>query len=423
MLSKTEKHGGRRGSPLPIYLILEGVSALVFQLIVTIYVVYYATTVGLDALQIVLIGTVFEATIFLFEIPTGVIADVYSRRLSIIIGVALSGAALLVEGLLPTFVAIVLAEIVAGIGATFISGATEAWIADEVGEARAGYAYVRGAQVRQVAGIAGIVVSVALASAQLSLPFVVAGGLFVGLALFLLAFMPENGFQPTPRAERDSWRTLFATFRQGVKLIRLRPALVVILAIGFIYAFHSEGFDLLWQKHILDNFVLPALGALDPVVWFGIIGLGANALTLVLSEVIRRRVDLRAHGAAARRSLASLLLAIYALLPLGIFAFSLTSNFGAALAAYWLVMALRGAGEPVGKAWLNQHFEPGIRATMFSISSQIGAFGEIAGGAPIGALGRSFGLRAALAASGAIVALTLPLFGVALRREKTVVEE
>ncbi|MFN8450978.1 MAG: hypothetical protein U0521_20960 [Anaerolineae bacterium] len=171
-----------------------------------------------------------------------------------------------------------------------------------------------------------------------------------------------------------------------------------------MYAFHSEGFDHLWQKHILDNFTLPVLGTLDAVVWFGIISLGASALSLILSEVIRRRVDLRDHRATARA-----LLAIYALLPLGIFAFSLTGDFAAALVAYGLVMALRSAGDPVGKAWLNQNLQPGIRATMFSVSSQVGAFGEIVGGPPIGAIGRSFGLRAALAASGAVLALTLPL--------------
>ncbi|MFN8564067.1 MAG: hypothetical protein U0703_21170 [Anaerolineae bacterium] len=125
-MSPNEQRGRRRFDALPIYLMLEGASALVIQLVVTIYVVYYAQTVGLDALQIVLIGTAFEGTIFLFEIPTGVVADVYSRRLSVIVGVALTGVALLVEGLIPQFGAILLAEVVAGIGATFMSGATEA---------------------------------------------------------------------------------------------------------------------------------------------------------------------------------------------------------------------------------------------------------------------------------------------------------
>ncbi|HEX2621018.1 MAG TPA: hypothetical protein VHL11_12745, partial [Phototrophicaceae bacterium] len=87
---------GKSRRPELIYLLLEGASALFLQLTLTIYVVYYSTVVGLDPLQIVLVGTVFETTIFLFELPTGILADHYSRRLSIIIGVGLTGFALLI---------------------------------------------------------------------------------------------------------------------------------------------------------------------------------------------------------------------------------------------------------------------------------------------------------------------------------------
>jgi DHA3 family tetracycline resistance protein-like MFS transporter len=399
----------RRFSALTLYLVLEGVSALLFQAIVTIYVVYYARTAQLDALQIVLVGTVFEATIFLFEIPTGVVADVYSRRRSVIIGVALTGLALLVEGAIPRFSAILLAEIVAGIGATFLSGATEAWIADEIGEARAAQAFVRAAQVRLLAGMAGIVVSVALASAALSLPILAAGGLFLLLALFLALFMPEDGFRPLPAAERQSWRVMVGTLRASLKLIRLRPALVFILAAGVAFAFHSEGFDHLWQKFLLDDFTLPALGALDPVVWFGVIGLGANALGLLASEIARRR--LRRHTAPR------LLLLIYALQSAAILAFSAAGSFWLALAAYWVIMALRSAAEPLNTAWLNRQLDPSTRATMFSVAGQVGALGEIAGGPPVGLVARAFSLRAALGATGAVLALALLPLAAAVRRD------
>ena len=46
---------------------------------------------GLDPLQMVLVGTVLELSVFLFEIPTGVVADVVSRKLSVVIGHAMMG--------------------------------------------------------------------------------------------------------------------------------------------------------------------------------------------------------------------------------------------------------------------------------------------------------------------------------------------
>ena len=50
-----------------------------------------ATVVGLSPLQMVLVGTILEISAFVFEIPTGIVADLYSRRVSVIIGFALVG--------------------------------------------------------------------------------------------------------------------------------------------------------------------------------------------------------------------------------------------------------------------------------------------------------------------------------------------
>lgn len=397
-----------RVNALWVYLLLEGASALLFNLIVTIYVVYYATTVGLDPLQIVLVGTTFEATIFLFEIPTGVIADAYSRRVSIIAGVFLTGIGLLTEGLFPTFGAILIAEVVAGIGATLMSGATEAWISDEIGEAQAAQAFIRAAQVRNLAGIAGIILSVVLASVQLNLPFVAAGALFVLLAGLLLLVMPERGFKRRSEQRTD----LLVTARAGFRLVRVRPALLVILGVAFVYAFHSEGFEMLWQKHILDHFTLPALAGLDSVAWFGIIGLGANVLSIAVSEIVRRRADLNNH-----HTIAHTLMILYALMAAGIIGFALAGDFALAVGLFWLVMALQTAAKPVGQAWLNQHAHPEIRATLFSMSGQVGSVGEMLGGLPVGLLGRWFSLRAALAFSGIILALTLLLLNRVQQRE------
>src|ERR671932_1607092 len=48
--------------------------------------VYLVRELHFSPLQLVLMGTVMEAAVFLFEVPTGVVADTYSRRLSLIVG-------------------------------------------------------------------------------------------------------------------------------------------------------------------------------------------------------------------------------------------------------------------------------------------------------------------------------------------------
>lgn len=392
----------RRFGALFIYLLLEGASSLFFQITITIYGVYYAAALGLDPFQIVLVATTFETTIFLFEIPTGIVADLYSRRLSIIIGLVLLGVGLLIEGVFPFFSAILLAQVIAGIGATFISGATQAWIADEIGAARAGSAFARAAQMRAVGSIIGIIVSGLLASVSLRLPFLAAGACLVGLALFMLLFMPETGFK---RSKPATWRALFRTLGAGLRLIRGHQVLLLILLIEFIFAFHSEGFDQLWQKHVLDTFTLPLIDGMPAVTWFSIIALGASILSIGLNEIVRRHVNLGDSAAAGR----ALRLA-YGLIAMGIMAFALAGNFYLAVVSFWLVNALCAAARPISEAWLNQQLEPETRATMFSVYGQVNAIGEITGGPPIGMIGSLLSLRAALAACGAILLLSLPLF-------------
>ena len=134
MLSRLLWRPARPARPKSVYYLLGGGTSSLLALAFTLSQVYYVTVVGLSPLQMVLVGTVLEATCFLFEIPTGIVADLYSRRLSVVIGVTLLGAGMLLQGLVPTFAAVLVAQVVWGTGSTFLSGADEAWLADEIGE-------------------------------------------------------------------------------------------------------------------------------------------------------------------------------------------------------------------------------------------------------------------------------------------------
>ena len=93
----------RSADPARTYYAYNGAWAFLSALTFTLSMVYYVRDAGLDPLQMVLVGTTLELACFLFEVPTGLVADLYSRRLSIIIGVALIGAGFLLQGLVPAF--------------------------------------------------------------------------------------------------------------------------------------------------------------------------------------------------------------------------------------------------------------------------------------------------------------------------------
>src|SRR5207247_916819 len=84
----------------------------------------------LSPLQLVLMGTAMEAAVFLFEVPTGVVADTYSRRLSLIIGFLGMGLAWMLVGVFSSAWVIIALWAFWGFSYTFTSGAYQAWITD-----------------------------------------------------------------------------------------------------------------------------------------------------------------------------------------------------------------------------------------------------------------------------------------------------
>jgi len=386
-----------------VYLVLTGASTLFNYLVFTVSAVYRVNVVGLDPLQLVLAGTAMEATVFLCEIPTGVLADVYSRRLSVIIGTFLIGASYLLEGIYPFFTAVLLAQVLWGVGYTFISGAEQAWIADEVGEEKAHQLYLRGTQTSQVGGFFGTFLGVGLASVRLGLPIVVGGCLFILLGILLSLVMPERRFLQRSQTQRTSWPAMVQTFQGGLSLIWRKPALMTILGIGAFHGLAAEGLDRLWELHFLENFTLPDLGQLEPIVWFGIINVIANLLSIFGVELVRRQL-------IERFAIGKILLVIDGLLIVSLVTFGLTHHFELALAACWSTDLLRAANHPLYTAWINQKLDSATRATVFSMGSQISAIGRILGGPIIGVIGNDLSVRAAIATSGIVLVPVLLLY-------------
>lgn len=388
-----------------VYLFMGGLAALAFSMIFTALGVYYVQTVGMNPLQLVLVGTTVEATILLFEVPTGVVADTYSRRLSVIIGFALIGLCYVLQGFLPFFAAILLAEFIRGVGETFTSGATDAWIADEIGTERVGRAYLRYGQVSRIAGFAGIGLGTGLAVFHLQLPVVIGGVLLILLSGLLALVMPEAGFHSTVHENITPWAGLREITRTGVQVVRGRPVVLMLLAVGVVFGAFSEGFDRLWEAHFLRTLAFPAWPALPSVVWIGLINAGGMVLGLVASEALIRRLDM-----TDSRRLHSLLFAIAAGLVVSVITFGLAPGFGMGLAAFWTAGVLRSLQYPLASTWLNQQLPSRVRATVLSIYGQSDALGQLAGGPVVGVVGlRS--LRAALVFSGVILTPALLLYG------------
>jgi DHA3 family tetracycline resistance protein-like MFS transporter len=401
----------------PIYLGIKGSLALFFTLWATVASVYRIEVVHLDPLRLVLLGTALEVAVFVFEVPTGVFADTFGRRRSVIVGCLLMGSGFALEGAIPEFVAVLAAQAIWGVGYTFISGALEAWVADEAPDRALGRVYLRGEQADYLGSFVGIPASVLLGLVALNLPLLAGGVLTIALGMGLVFAMPEHNFRPAPREGRTSVQHAAATVRGGARLVRSRPVLLILLAAALFSGMSEEGFDRLYPKQFLDVVKLPTVGGLEPVVWFGVIAAGGLVLSYVAAGVVARGLDVGNPDVAAR-----LLLALDFLMIVGVLAFALAGNFVFALGTFWFATLVRRVAEPVYLTWLNEGLDPAVRATVISMSSQAGALGQASAGPVVGAIGNVFGVRQALAAAAMILSPTLLLYGRAIKRGAAVKE-
>jgi DHA3 family tetracycline resistance protein-like MFS transporter len=389
-----------------VWYVYEAVTSFLWMLVFTVTAVYFVTELGMSPFELVVVGTVMELTIFVFEVPTGIVADTYSRRLSIVIGYVVMGIGFVVVAGVEAIWVVFLGYAVWGLGYTFTSGALDAWIADEVGEEHVTRAYLRGAQVGRAGSIAGILAAVGLGVVDLRLPIVVGGLGMILLALFFALWMPEGGFRRLERGERGSVAQMAHTGRVGLRLVRARPALIAILGIAAFAGMWSESYDRLWQAHVIRDVGLPSVGGFEPIVWFGLFALVGLVLAIAVAQPLERRLsDVRPER------LARTLFRLYVVLFASSLVFALAGSLWLAMLASFALYLARNLATPIFSAWLNRSIdESSVRATVISITNQADAVGQWTGGPALGAVGNVFGLRAALCAGAACLLPALGLF-------------
>jgi MFS transporter, DHA3 family, tetracycline resistance protein len=392
-----------------LYLWLMFFNALFFSMIFVVTSFYEATVAGLSGMQLVLVGTTVEVTILLFEVPTGIVADAYSRRLSIIIGYFIMGLGFIIEGSFPRFVPILLAQVFWGVGYTFTSGAQQAWLSDEIGEAEANRAFLRANRYDLAGALVGMLLAIPLGNLAVSLPIVAGGALVSSIALVLALYMPETGFAPTRPEDRNTWQHMGDLFKKGLSAVRQRPALMGVLGVGLIYGLYSEGWDRLWVKYLVDNFQLPHLFGLNDVAFFGFLRAGGMILSILVTQQVEKRLD-----AGHAPSIAKGMFWLTGLLAVGIFTFAFSPALAVSIAAIWLVSITRNVLGPLYDAWVNQRLDSDTRATVISMSGQVDAIGQIASG-PLAGLVSLWSIQAAIAFAGFLLTPALPLINRANR--------
>ncbi len=385
-----------------VYLFMELASVIFLGLVFATNSLYEVTVAGLAPLQLVLIGTTVEVSTFLFEVPTGIVADVHSRRLSIIIGYILIGLGFLIEGFFPAFWPIVLCSVVSGLGYTFTSGAKQAWITDEIGEESANKLFLRAARLGAYAWLFGLGVTLLLGANNTAYPIRVGAFGMILTGILLALIMPETGFQPTPREDRNSWQHMWYVFKQGLVAVQTNPRLTNIVFVGLCYGLYSEGLDRLSTKLLVDNFKLPVFFGSTQLSFFILMDAIGSILGIFVIRYVEKRVDTGSPPAIGRAMLWATGLLIFSILG-----FALSPGLVLAVVSLLVVGQLRGVAGLLQATWVNQKLDSRVRATIHSMFGQVDAIGQVFGGPIVGLAANLFSVRLAVGLSSLLLSPAL----------------
>ena len=384
------------------YYVLTAGTTLAASLIWGINTIFLLDA-GLTNFEAFAANACFTAGIVIFEIPTGVVADRWGRRASFLCGtltLAVTTALyVLLWQLRSGFVWWALVSALIGLGFTFFSGATHAWLVDALSASRfEGHlegVFSRGQVIAGAFTLGGTVAGGYLAQlTNLGVPYLVRVAILVGM--FILAFitMHDLGFTPTrghrPLAEVK--KIVNSSVEHGLKV----PAVRAIMLAGMF----AGGIDI-YVYYALQPHLLNLWGDQQA---YGIAGL--VAALLAGAQIVGGLLTPRIRSAFKRRTSALLVLGILATVMLTLI--GLISNFWVVIVLIALWGLVGYASLPIRQAYLNEMIPSQQRATILSFDSLINSAGGIVAQPVLGKSADAWGYQVSYLLSAAGSALALP---------------
>ena len=223
----------------------------------------YQQSRGLNLLQVSSIWSIIVGTIFLAEVPTGVIADKIGRKWSVVMALLLQAIGEYLYFFAKNYVTFIFIAILAGIGYAFLSGANEALVYDSLPQedreinmkksmGLIGSAYQLAFFAAPIFG--GLIVSQLVLEKFLTAIFLTAISVTIALLISLTLKEPPDRYQP-------SGESPIVILREGIVEIRNSKRLQWLLAIAVLTSTFSNALISLYQPYFADASV--------PTFWIG----------------------------------------------------------------------------------------------------------------------------------------------------------
>lgn len=377
-------------NPKKLYIMQVGILNLAMTMMMTSAIVYRIDLANLEPYQLILLGTALEIAVIFFEIPTGLVADKYSRKLSVVIGYFVIGLGFLIELATLKFIWIFIAQIVWGFGYTFISGALDAWVSDETYNKDIEQTYIKANAVSKIMTIFGILGALGFGIIDIRLPMLLSALLYILMSFILIFVMKER------IVKEVITHSLFHQFKLGVKHIFKHPMLKIFVVTAFLLGLYSEGIDRLEEYIVLDRATFTIFNGLPSIYIVSMTHMIVAILGLVMLLIIKKYVK---EGLKTYQWFLALVL----FMSFGLIIFAYMNNAYIAMLGFFFFRMTRQGLDPLYTSIQAREIPSNIKATVMSTFGQIDGIGQIASGILMTTLAFVLGTKAILSTTALIL--------------------
>jgi DHA3 family tetracycline resistance protein-like MFS transporter len=389
------------------FLMISAIMSYGFLLYFTASVIYRIDVVKLEPYQLIFLGFALEISVFLFEIPTGILADLKSRKLSILIGLFIVSLGLFLEASTTTFWIIFASQTLWGFGYTFISGALSAWVSDETQNIGVEQTFVKAAKYRKAAVVLGILSAGLLGSISVRGAMVFSGLLFLGLSGYVVFFVKEELFVPVNH-HTSVIKSYGIQLLHGIKHIWNSKILRILWVVIFLLGLFSEGIDRLNEVFILDEIGFREIFSNVSPIWItSIVALIIAILGFLVLSIVEKHVH--------KTSYAYNWLIYFTITMIGgLLIFTYMDSAYIAVSGFIVFQIVREAKDPLIELIQVRETPVAIKATVLSTMSQTDAIGQLVSGPLMAWISFQYSMQSAFLIATIIIGIIL-LFLLQLR--------
>jgi len=332
--------------PYPVLLFLLNITQ---GLLAPVLIIFYRKN-GITLFEIGLISSIFEISMLLFEIPTGYIADIFGRKLSVMLSFACFTIAGFIFAFSGNLTGFILASIVQGIGYTFISGALQAWAVAILKSNRQDSSiqtvFASGTQSRIAGFLIGSIFGGHLGLTKMNMVWIIYIAVNIGALFYAVIEMKEQHyeekFEPETAQLEIGFKKIFKT--AFVNSSNYFITIVILLFIACIfYEFSMSPISEYWTVFFAEDLHMP-----EPI--FGWVITASSILSIVIINPINNFFQTHVSDAGA-------LVTINILLMASIFLFGMSFNPIMAIIVYIIYKILTGVYEPIQDTFVNAHIQ------------------------------------------------------------------